>query len=184
MSKDDEIRVRNFLQRSGLIPIRYNKEELRTLGKTPDFKVESEGKEVLFCEVKSIVGDDFEGVRDDPTYNNIQNKIHEAAKQFQSVNSSHIVPNVLAIVNHEYGIDIIDLYSVLTGYFYTDKGGEYPLFMKYSQGRILNEKQEIDLYIWFQEDKNPYYCFNTDSMFSLMLYGLFNIQPDKAELLE
>lgn len=180
MSNDDETMVSNFLQGFELSPIRYNKEELRTLGKTPDFKVEREGKLVLFCEVKSVFGEDFEGVRNDPTYNGIQNRIHESVKQFLSVNGSHDVPNILAIVNHKYGIDVIDLYSVLTGNFYTDKGEKIPLFMKYSHGRILKEKHEIDLYIWFQKDSNPFYCFNNHSLFFSMLCGLFNIQPDQV----
>lgn len=180
MPKDDEIRVSNFLQRFGLIPIRYNKEELRIMAKTPDFKVEKEGRRALFCEVKSIFGDGLEGVRNDSTYNGIQNKIHESVKQFQSVNSSHDVPNVLFLVNHEFGIDIIDLYSVLTGNFYADNGEKHLLFEKYSHGRILNEKDEIDLYIWFQEDSEPYYCFNTGSAFFLHLCGLFNVHPDQV----
>ena len=106
MSTGDEIKVSTFLQCHGLNQMRFNKGELRTLGKTPDFKVHSEGELVAFCEVKSIVGDDFEGCRDDSTYGSMQNRIHESVKQFRSVNPDHQIPNILALVNHQIGTDL------------------------------------------------------------------------------
>lgn len=178
MSISDEAKVSAFLQCCGLNPIRFSKEELRTLGKTPDFRVFNEGALVAFCEVMSIVGDDFEGCRDDPTYSAMQNRIHESLKQFRSVNPEHQIPNILAVVNYQMGTDIIDLYSVLTGMFFADNGKNHPLFIKYSHGRILMEKHYVDLYIWFQMDRDPLFRFNLDSEFFLPLCKLFNIQPD------
>lgn len=181
MSSNDETKVSNFLQRYGLNPIRFNKEELRTLGKTPDFKVFNEGALAAFCEVKSIMGDDFNGCRDDPTYNGMQNRIHESFKQFRSVNADHKIPNVLALVNRQASTDIIDLYSVLTGDFYCDNGEKVPLFRKYSHGRILSEKTDIDLFIWFQRDTAPRFSFNLNSMFFQILCELFNTKPEQVK---
>jgi len=176
---DDEDRVSEFLEGFELNPLRYNKEEKRSLGKTPDFKVENTGRLHLYCEVKSVVGDNFEGSRNDPTYNGMQNRIHESVKQFRSVNPLHEIPNVLAFINHQHGTDIIDLYSVLTGNFYSEKGEKFPIFTKYSHGRILKEKHEIDLYLWFQDDNEPHLCFNTDSRFMPRLCGMLNVNIDE-----
>lgn len=93
--KANEERVYSFLKTMKLEPLRFSKEELKA-SKTPEFRVYKDGKLICYCEVKSIFDDNFEGVRPDPTYNTIQNKIHEAVKQFDSVNPFHDYPNVLA----------------------------------------------------------------------------------------
>lgn len=48
------------------------------VNQTPDFRVYSGDELLFYCEVKSVFGDDFEGSRNDPTYNKIQNKVYEA----------------------------------------------------------------------------------------------------------
>ena len=56
------------------------------VGKTPDLDLYIDGTLFACCEIKSIIDYDFVGERPDPTGNKIQNKIHEAAKQFAAHN--------------------------------------------------------------------------------------------------
>ena len=91
MKKDKEIAI-GFFKLKNIDARTISKKKS---GKTPDLDLYIE--ETLFgcCEIKSIVDYDFVGERSDPTYNKIQNKIHEAAKQFAAYNSDHSVPNIL-----------------------------------------------------------------------------------------
>jgi hypothetical protein len=84
-------------------------------GKTPDLNLYIDDTLFGCCEIKSIVDYDILGDRTDPTYNKIQNKIHEAAKQFADYNSDHSVPNILFLVNHYQNVGFQDLWTVLTG---------------------------------------------------------------------
>jgi len=67
----------------------------RKEGKKPDFELYLEKNLFAFCELKSIVDYEFSGLRHDPTYNKIQNKIHEAANQLKAANPEYTVPNIV-----------------------------------------------------------------------------------------
>ncbi len=84
-------------------------------GKTPDLDLYIDDTLFGCCEIKSIVDYDYMGERPDPTYNKIQNKIHEAAKQFAAYNPKHSVPNLLFFINHFQHAGFQDLWTVLTG---------------------------------------------------------------------
>lgn len=178
-SKAGENQVLAYFKSIGLNPIRYSKNEMRKNGnKTPDFMVKKDDKLLFYCEVKSIVGAVWDnGFRQDPTYNQIQNKIHEAVKQFSSVNQNREFPNVLVLKNNQYWTDVIDLHSVLTGMFFANNGERYSIFRKYSNGRIEKEKFLIDLYIWCQSDNTQQFCFILQSPFKNDLCRIFKIDP-------
>jgi hypothetical protein len=93
------------------------------------------------------------GSRPDPTYNRISNHIHSAAGQFEAVNGGCGYPNVLVFVNHDLHAGVQDLVSVLTGNAHTDRGSVLPWYCAYSEGRIREEKERIQLYLWIDVDE-------------------------------
>jgi len=131
--------------------------------KTPDFRVFANGELAFYCEVKTAQEDDWldkqvdvappltlvGGPRTDPTYNRINNQIHNAVRQFDAVNRAMDHPNVLAIVNGDDGAAFTDLIQVLTGNAYCASGEVIPMFREYSDGRIREEKLRVHLYLWF-----------------------------------
>jgi|LSQX01.1.fsa_nt_gb hypothetical protein len=184
-SRADENQVLAWFRTMGLNPVRYSKKEMRKTGnKTPEFMVKKDDELLFYCEVKSIIGDVWENeLRQDPTYNKIQNKIHEAVKQFRSVNRNREFPNVLVFKNNQYETDVIDLCSVLTGFFYADNGRRYRIYDSYSHGRIIKEKFFIDLYIWCQSDNTQQFCLTLDSPFKNRLCRIFKIDPENIKII-
>jgi hypothetical protein len=123
-------------------------------GKTPDLDLYYE--ETLFgcCEIKSIVDYDFYGTRPNPTYNKIQNKIHESAKQFAAYSSSHLVPNILFFINHYRNVGFRDLWTVLTGQVTPPNNPSEPLLIKYAKRlNRKNDLEHIDYFIWLDVEK-------------------------------
>jgi hypothetical protein len=177
VSRGDEERVKAFLIEQGLQPERFSKKERRSGHKTPDFRVFQGGKFCFFCEVKSIerdtwldeqfdkapVGTPVGGCRHDPTHNRLTDDIHTAVKQFDAVNPDLTHPNVLAFVNHEKMCGVFYLVGVITGRFLADDGEAYPIYLKYSQGRIRDEKTHIYLFIWLDEFESALYLLFTPS---------------------
>jgi hypothetical protein len=130
-------------------------------GRTPDFRVRREGTLKAFCEVKSprddwldeqldkaqpgqIVG----GARKDATFNRIARHVAKAATQFEAVNASRSVPNILVVVNHADATGFGDLQETLTGMFHTTSGERIPTMRNISEGWIREARMKIDLYVW------------------------------------
>ena len=108
----------------------------------------------FYCEIKEIAKDDWlGGAKPDPVFNRISDDIHTAVKQFNSVNPDLEHPNVLAFVNNDDRCGSLDLIGVLTGHLLLDDGGAAPIYLKYSHGRIKDEKNLIHLYLWFDSFK-------------------------------
>lgn len=153
----DERRVYGYLKSLGLDVCKIPEGGPQ---KAPDFRVSLDGEAVGYCETKSIrPWPDGEGP--DPTFNRLTSDIHRAAAQLDSLNPSDDLFNILTFVNYEPAVDERDLISALTGNFYAESGKLYPLYRKYSHGRIRADKLRIDLYLWFQEGKDqPFKLFN------------------------
>ncbi|NMI03162.1 hypothetical protein HF638_04205 [Paenibacillus sp. SZ31] len=148
--------VRNFLENIGFqvskIPESQNK--------TPDFEVYKNGKLVFYCEEKTLDKDDFEGCKNDSTYNAITRHFHTAAKQFESINPHNQVPNVLAIVNLDTMKGCHDLFISLTGHALLESG-------KYLKIRNVNDytKKDMDyinLCLWFDKETFIKYLWRDD----------------------
>jgi hypothetical protein len=176
----DENYIREFFTTKGLRAEEFNKNE-KGHSKTPDFKVFKENNLVFFCEIKTIARDEWAGgSRNDPVYNRLSTKIHEAVNQFNTINPDLKYPNVLVFINHnnEGRCGVIDLYSVFTGFAKIEGGGVFPGFTKFSEGRIKGEKNRIHLFIWVKEDKAPNYLFNEDNkIYVEKLCSYFDINP-------
>ena len=149
--------------------------------KTPDFRVYHGEDCAFYCEVKEVARDDWmHGARPDPIYNRLTDDIHIAFKQFRSVNSNHCDPNVLAIVNNDEKCGFLDFLAVTTGCFYADDGSAVPIYQQFSEGRIREEKWEIDLCLWFNpfESDQPLLHF-INEMHLERLRGYFKIDSLK-----
>jgi hypothetical protein len=100
------------------------------------------------------------GARGDLVQNRLTDDIHQAVKQFDAVNSDFSYPNVLAFSNNPRShCNYADLFGVLTGLFFAESGGRFPIYTHYSEGRIRDEKSRINLYIWIEDNDKPYFFF-------------------------
>ncbi len=168
-------------------------------GKTPDFRV-LKGNEFQFCcEVKSSPKDRWldrqiedaplytvvGGARKDPRFNRLAADIHDAVKQFDAVNADRAHPNVLVLINHDTQCGFNDLLAVLTGNFYATDGTAHPIYRQYSQGRIRDEKDRIDLFIWLDDHKPERFLFSqVDQTHYLALCSVFGISTDSIKQID
>ncbi|WP_145146534.1 hypothetical protein [Paenibacillus xylanexedens] len=139
--------VKTFLEEKGLVVNKILESNI----KTPDFEALKNDQLVFYCEEKTLDYDDFEGCKDDSTFNAISRHLHTAVKQFKSINPNHDVPNILAIVNMDTLKGIHDLFTSLTGYALLDNG-KYLRMHKVGH-RTMDDKEHVDLYLWFDRDK-------------------------------
>lgn len=155
-----------WLARRSLRAERFSKAQTRQ-SKTPDFRVFKGTEFVLYCESKHVQYDAWldkqlanaqpleivGGLRHDPIYNRLADRIHDAAKQFNAANADRQFPNVLIFTNSDTHCGFPDLLSVLTGDFHAESGAVDPIFKQISEGRIRDEKLTIDLYVWLNDSK-------------------------------
>lgn len=138
----------------------FSKDDMKNR-KTPDCKVFKGDEFAFYCEIKEIAKDNWlGGDKPDPILNRISDDIHTAVKQFDSVNPELEHPNVLVFVNNDDRCGSLDLVGVLTGLLLTEGGGAVPIYLKYSHGRIKDEKNRIHLYLWFDSFKANKFLFN------------------------
>ena len=179
----DEAKVRNYLSACGLQAERLE----RKIGKAPDFRVLLGDQLQFFCEVKSIERDvwldrQFDeaassifvgGSRPDPIFNRLTDDIHTAIKQFVAVNPSDEYPNVLALVNHDELCGVSDLIGILTGGVVSADGKALPIYVKFSHGRIKNEKRRVHLFIWLDDGQEHLVFTKTHKKHHQTLCSLF-----------
>ena len=138
--------------------------------KTPDFELLDGETCVAVLEVKQIeyvsrtekngwedVDTDIPGqstslimkTRRDNGPERVGSDIHDAWKQLKGYN----IPKILAFVNNEHGLDVVDLKEAWNGFleYGTEETGYVVnvVSAKIANGRIKGEKGQIDLYIWF-----------------------------------
>ncbi len=170
---DPEQIVKDFLSGYGLHSEKFTKNEVGH-GKTPDFRVYLNDNLILYCEVKNAQEDTWineklkeaepleivGGRRSDPTFNRLSSHIHKARKQLDAVNKDEILPNVIAFYNEDEKSDFYDLLAVTTGNFYSEDDGAYPIYKKYSEGRIKEDIDKIHLFIWIDAHSPHQVLFN------------------------
>ena len=173
-SKKDENMAQVFLESCSLIVERYSKSEKNN--DTLDFKVSTSDGGMFLCEVKSIFTKTGErGLLHKTIFNNLSDKVHTAFKQFKSVNSRHLVPNVLIFISHNYQINRHTFSQLINGAIIIDELLVKDLG-KYRFGRIKKEIGKIDLYIWLEDQDVAHYFLNpVDRLFAQKLSGIFNL---------
>jgi hypothetical protein len=150
----------DFFAKCGLRVQRFGKDEIWR-GQTADFRIFRNKEFVMFCEAKHLQCNDWlherdnaapgqivGGVRTDSIFNRLTNHVHEAVKQFDSINPKHEYPNILFLANSDRVSDVLDLITALDGIFRTESGVREPVCTQYSEGRIRKEKFTFDLVIW------------------------------------
>jgi len=167
---EDKRKVIEFFQNRGLEVIPIPKVQDR---KTPDFEVRLNNNIFAYCELKSIKQYNWSGVRCDPNYNRIQNKIHEACKQLMGINPNHSIPNIVIILNHDRCCNLGHLNAVLKGKISTAKG-EVNFDTRY-RNRLLKKDDliNIDLIIWLESNSSKTYHIS-ESIFKDQLKKYFS----------
>jgi hypothetical protein len=146
----------------------------------PDFKVYTDESLFAYCELKSIMpyeleippnlpsGQIYIDLRNDPAFNTIQNKIHQASKQLRSVNPDHDLPNIAFFINHHRYRGFQDLMLVITGQI----SPQHPILDIHYLKRLL-EKDDlsvIDFVIWMNSFANKiFYSYRSESPFGDIL---------------
>ncbi len=161
--KADKGLVVNFFKAKNIEARCFGKKQM---DKNPDFELLINGERFGYCELKSIIEYKVLGEHSDPTYNKIQNKIHESTKQFLSVNPDHKVPNILFFINHHGYVGYQDLWFVLTGRTTPDQTSD-PIDLRYLERLIKNgDIEKIDFIIWAdKEGTNTSFVTNSESKF-------------------
>lgn len=139
-----------------------------------DFQVLQNGVLVAYCELKSprdewldklldlakrcqIVGGD----REDPVFKKIRKHVNKASKQFEAVNPTRSIPNVLIFVNHDDESDFGDLRETFTGLFHAADGSRHATMTNIAAS-LKRAKSQIDLCVWIdgKSRKIQGYFFN------------------------
>lgn len=171
-SEDDDLKLAEKLV---FAPIGLSLQKIpRGGGRTADLQVLQNGALVAYCELKSprdewldklldlakpcqIVG----GGRDDPIFNKIRKHANKASQQFEAVNPTRAVPNILVFVNHDDISDFGDLRETFTGLFNAADGSRYAT-MPDMAASLNRAKSQIDLCVWIDVNtsKTRGYFFN------------------------
>lgn len=147
----------------------------------PDFKVYTNGNLFAYCELKSIMpyelelppnlpsGQIYVDLRNDPAFNTIQNKIHQASKQLRSANPGHDLPNIAFFINHHRYRGFPDLMRVTTG----QVSPQDPDVLDIRYSKRLLEKDDllvIDFVIWMDSFTDRiFYSYRSESPFEDIL---------------
>jgi hypothetical protein len=141
----DETLACNFLVYFGLSPTRYSKKETRTI-KTPDFKVGCLNGFFFYCEQKTIDSPNPEtATNQDQHQNKLNSHITKAAEQFNTVNKSRIVPNVLIWISKNPRINSDILKNLVEGKL--DLFGNV-IDLSVHRNRVYSSLAVIDLHIF------------------------------------
>jgi len=142
--------------------------EARSFSKTsdmsnPDFELYIDGRLFAYCELKSIMpyellssnlpsGQIFQVEQNDSAaFNNIQKKIHDAAKQLRSVNPDHDLPNIVFFVNHNPHRNVGDLKEVIGVPSFNALDMSCPLYPKYRNRLLINKELPVlDYFIYLE----------------------------------
>ncbi|MDT7043076.1 hypothetical protein [Candidatus Nitronereus thalassa] len=181
MNRQDEDFAIRFLKSHELQPKRYPGKDSKRNQNTPDFRVSDSNGYFFYCELKSVKNDkESDGKLHSTTHNNLTKKIHKAAEQFRSVNSKHLVPNVLVWFSHDCRINDQNLRDLLDGRIKIN-GKPLKSLHPYRYGRTNQDFKEIDLHIWLYPWGEPVYvftpCFDFDTTIKLCrIFDIYNVK--------
>lgn len=146
MAKSGENAVKAFLDSKGLRVEKIPERDIKTV----DFAVYTKDGLAFYLEEKTLEPASQKWKSIDPIYQSIASHVHEAAKQFESVNPARKVPNVLSLTNLDPTRDVNDLFTALTGRAITRSGKIVRLEEFGKKEKTLNL---IDLYLWFDVEE-------------------------------
>ena len=127
----------------------------------PDFRLYIDGELFAYCELKSIIhyellsshllsGQICQIERNsDPSFNNVQRKIHDASLQLKSVNANHDLRNILFFINHNRHLNVGDLKEVIGVPLSNVSDIPCPLYPKCRNRLLLKNDLSVIDYIIF-----------------------------------
>ena len=145
-----------------------------TDAKTPDYMYKPDSDLIFVAELKDIIRglvsektgwkkDNGWWRKKENAVKKVADKIHEAYKQLKKYNS----PKVLIILNYDPSVDFNDLNETYDGFLDYGSPGSIQIrntaSAKIANGRIKDEKDKIDLYIWIDGRDNNKFSFRTTS---------------------
>jgi hypothetical protein len=174
-TEDDDLKLAEKLV---FVPNNLNLKKIpRGAGSTADLQVLQNGLLVAYCELKSprdewldklldlanpfqIVG----GEREDPIFNKIRRHANKASKQFEAINPTRAVPNILIFVNHDNASDFGDMIETFNGIFHAADGSRHATMLNMASS-LKRAKSQIDLCVWFDGNtvNEQCYFFNWDA---------------------
>ena len=174
--REDEVYVRNLFDERYGACLRKIPE---TSEPTPDYELVVEGKRCAVLEAKRLEraprtpengwrvsrhGPITRATREDNGPSRVTALIHKACRQFSAFSD----PKILAFVNDENMLDALDMEEAFNGSLYYGNeqiGYANTSSAKIANGRIREEKKNIDLFIWMDRYKtrNPVFRFATDT---------------------
>ena len=166
--KEDEKHAKLFLEKYNLIVEKYDNTNEE---KRPDFRVLNKKDLVLFAEIKTFFSDTNESLLHNTIYNKFSERINDAYKQFNSVNSLRMVPNVLFLFSQDFRVDWNKFQSFLNGYY--NYGSGFLNLKKFRDGRNIKSLHYIDLYIWLYNDSMKLFYINNYERFTQKLFSIF-----------
>lgn len=183
----EEQAVKDFLRKYGCQAEQYPKSCRHK--STPDFQVSSINHDFFFlCEVKTIKSKDNKGILNSTVFNLFVTKIHEAVGQFNSVNSKHIVPNLLLFYTNEFRINWNTFKDFLQGFISAADGSgiesRIANLRKVSQSRIRKEILDVDLFLFLQGNVPTFFFTSRDKNVIKKFSLLFNIELSNVQSLE
>jgi len=146
LAKSGENAVKIFLASKGLQVEKIPERDVKTV----DFAVYTKDGLAFYLEEKTLEPASLEWKRIDPIYQSIAKHVHEAARQFESVNPDRSIPNVLSFTNLDPSRDVNYLFTSLTGQAITRSGKVVKLDEFGKKEKALNL---IDLYLWFDGEE-------------------------------
>lgn len=178
---DEEAYVRRVLGERFGITLRKIPESKTAGEKTADFELLDGDERVAVVEVKTLehsprtqangwkrqYGGWMRAKDNGPA--RVAGTIHTAWKQL----ATYDAPKVLVVANDDWHIDVIDLQEAIHGFldYGTNATGYYrnAASMKIANGRIRDEKDRIDLYVWIDRWKGgePICRFTTPTGYDL-----------------
>ncbi len=166
-----ERRAADFLKKLGLVV----KKRPEGAEKSPDFDVTASDGFYFLSETKAVVGGENEPLLWQELYNAITSDIREAAKQFDSVNSTRLVPNVLILVSEDFRfreqsfIDFLKGEIIIEGKLLAD-------LRRYRLGRVKPAFSRIDLFLLLDKGNTPSLFFvDNDPRFLVKLRAIFHV---------
>ena len=151
--KADEHLVARFLKRQGL-STEFSPERHASGLTTPEYLILKNGATVGVCEVKTVPA--FGGSSGGSTaFADLRDNLGVAATQFNLVNPSRELVNILGLVDHRSGLMWADLYSLIRESIAAETRTGYQCREDMSLGQVRADQWPVDVYLWLASKRGP-----------------------------
>jgi hypothetical protein len=128
--------------------------------KIPDFRVKWGNGGFYYCEVKSselILDPEIKMYKHDTTMSKLRQHLHTAVQQFDSVNPSHIVPNIIIWTSENFQLNWHNFMECARGTISIGSGMVRDLRRHGAVARTAKDWERVDIHVWLQHNVNDIY---------------------------